>query len=134
MHVITLSPVGSGDCRAADPRPRRTVAAPALGVERQLLTSAARSTIQLLLIGLVLKVLFDNVHLLWVALMAGVMISVAGREVMVRQKRRFIGWWGFGVGTLSMFISSFTVTVMALVLVIGTSPGMRRNTPSRCWA
>jgi putative ABC transport system permease protein len=34
-----------------------------LGVERQLLVSAARSTIQLFLIGLVLKVLFDNVHL-----------------------------------------------------------------------
>ena len=31
-----------------------------LGVERQLLFSAARSTIQLLLIGLVLKVLFDR--------------------------------------------------------------------------
>lgn len=93
-----------------------------LGVERQLLTSAARSTIQLLLIGLVLKLLFDNVHLLWVTLMAGVMISVAGREVMVRQKRRFTGWWGFGVGSLSMFVSSFTVTVMSLVLLIGTQP------------
>ncbi|MBE2260873.1 MAG: iron export ABC transporter permease subunit FetB [Candidatus Accumulibacter sp.] len=93
-----------------------------LGVERQLLASAARSTIQLLLIGLVLKVLFDNARLPWVVLMAGVMIAVAGREVMVRQKRRLIGWWGFGVGTLSMFVSSFTVTVMALALVIGTTP------------
>ena len=93
-----------------------------LGVERQLLFSAARSTIQLLLIGLVLKVLFDNAHFVWVALMAGVMITVAGREVMVRQKRRFLGWRGFGLGTLSMFVSSFTVTVMALVLVIGTTP------------
>ncbi|HCZ14183.1 MAG TPA: iron export ABC transporter permease subunit FetB [Candidatus Accumulibacter sp.] len=93
-----------------------------LGVELQLLTSAARSTVQLFLIGLVLKVLFDNAHPLWVALLAGVMIAVAGREGMVRQKRRFIGWWGFGVGTLSMFVSSFTVTIMALLLVIGTTP------------
>ncbi|SBT06364.1 conserved membrane hypothetical protein [Candidatus Accumulibacter aalborgensis] len=93
-----------------------------IGVERQLLVSAARSTLQLFLIGLVLKVLFDNAHLVWVALMAGVMIAVAGREVMVRQKRRLLGWRGFGVGTLSMFVSSFSVTVLALVLVIGTTP------------
>ncbi len=93
-----------------------------LGVERQLLVSAARSTVQLLLIGLVLKVLFDNAHVIWVALMSIVMLAVAGREVMVRQKHRLAGWWGLGVGTLSMFVSSFAVTVLALVLVIGTTP------------
>lgn len=93
-----------------------------LGVEKQLLWAAARSIIQLLLIGLVLKALFAHVQLGWVALMAAVMIIVAGREVMVRQKRRLLGWWGFGVGTVSMFVSSFTVTVLALVMVIGTTP------------
>ena len=67
-----------------------------LGVERQLLFSAARSTLQLLLIGVVLKVLFENAQLLWVALMAGVMIMLAGREVMVRQKRRLVGGYGGG--------------------------------------
>jgi uncharacterized protein (TIGR00245 family) len=93
-----------------------------LGMEQRLLMSAARTTIQLLLIGLVLKLLFDNVHFLWVAAMAAVMITAAGREVMARQKRRFTGGWGFGLGTLSMFVSSFTVTVIALVAVIGTTP------------
>ncbi len=93
-----------------------------LGIERSLLISATRTTVQLLLIGLVLKVLFDNAHLLWITLMATVMLLVAGREVMARQKRRFTGIWGFGVGTLSMFLSSFTVTVMALVVVIGNDP------------
>ncbi|MBP6708566.1 MAG: iron export ABC transporter permease subunit FetB [Candidatus Accumulibacter sp.] len=93
-----------------------------IGTERQLLISAARSSVQLLLIGLVLKVLFDHAQPLWVALLAALMLVVAGREVMVRQKRRFVGWWGFGVGTLSMFVSSFTVTVLALLLVIGTDP------------
>ncbi|EXI82212.1 MAG: ABC-type uncharacterized transport system, permease component [Candidatus Accumulibacter appositus] len=122
MHVINLSPLDLAIAALLILALAGLSLRLRLGVERQLLTSAARSTIQLLLIGLVLKVLFDNVHLAWVALMAGVMILVAGREVMVRQKRRFIGWWGFGVGTLSMFISSFTVTVMALLLVIGTSP------------
>jgi len=93
-----------------------------LGVERQLLFSAARSTLQLLLIGVVLKVLFENAQLLWVALMAGVMIMLAGREVMVRQKRRLVGGWGFGVGTLSIFVSSFAITVLALLVVIGSDP------------
>jgi putative ABC transport system permease protein len=41
-----------------------------IGAERQLLLSALRSTVQLFLIGLVLKVLFDNGHPLWVALLA----------------------------------------------------------------
>ena len=93
-----------------------------LGIEQRLVISAARTTIQLLLIGLVLKLLFDNVHFLWVAAMAAVMITAAGREVMARQKRRFTGGWGFGLGTLSMFVSSFTVSVLALVVVIGNTP------------
>ena len=93
-----------------------------LGIERRLLVSAMRTTMQLLLIGLVLKLLFDNAHFLWVAIMAAIMLTAAGHEVMARQKRRFAGGWGFGLGTLSMFVSSFTVTVLALVLVIGSTP------------
>ncbi|MDA0233814.1 MAG: ABC transporter permease, partial [Proteobacteria bacterium] len=93
-----------------------------LGIEQRLVVAAARTTIQLLLIGLVLKLLFDNAHFLWVAAMAAVMITAAGREVMARQKRRFVGWWGFGLGTLSMFVSSFTVSVLALLVVIGNTP------------
>ncbi len=50
------------------------------------------------------------------------MLLAAGREVMARQKRRLKGWWGFGVGTSSMFVSSFAVTVAALVVIIGGSP------------
>jgi putative ABC transport system permease protein len=92
------------------------------GVSRQLLIAAARTAIQLTLIGLVLKTLFAHVHLGWVALMALFMLLVAGREVMARQKRRFRGWWGYGLGTLSMFLSSFTVTVFALVVILGDSP------------
>jgi len=93
-----------------------------LGLERRLLVNALRMTVQLLLIGLVLKALFENVHLAWVALMAAVMLLVAGREVMARQQRRFAGWWGYGLGTLSMFVSSFSVAVLALLVMIGNQP------------
>jgi len=91
-------------------------------VSRQLLIAAARTAIQLTLIGLVLKTLFANVHLVWVTLMALFMLLVAGREVMARQKRRFRGWWGYALGTVSMFLSSFAVAVFALVVILGDTP------------
>jgi putative ABC transport system permease protein len=93
-----------------------------LGVSRQILLAALRTTVQLLLIGLVLRAIFEHVHWVWVTLTAGVMLLAAGREVMARQKRPLRGGWGFGVGTVSMFLSSFAVTVLALVVIIGGDP------------
>ncbi|HKJ09135.1 MAG TPA: iron export ABC transporter permease subunit FetB [Gammaproteobacteria bacterium] len=88
----------------------------------RILVAALRTTVQLLLIGLILKALFAHVHLLWMALLSMVMLLVAGREVTARQQRRFAGWWGFGMGTVSMFLSSFAVTIFALVVIIGNQP------------
>jgi putative ABC transport system permease protein len=73
-------------------------------------------------VGLVLKVVFSSIQPLWIALMALVMLIAAAREVMARQQRRFVGWWGFGMGAVSMFVSSFTITVLALVAIIGVDP------------
>ena len=50
------------------------------------------------------------------------MLLIAGREVMVRQKRRLTGWWGYGVGTGSMFLSTFCITVLALTVIVGVEP------------
>jgi len=93
-----------------------------LGVERRMLIAAARSTVQLVLLGLVLKVLFETTHPALIALLAFVMLSVAGLEVMARQKRRYRGPWGYGIGALSMFLSSFSVTVVALTVIIRVEP------------
>ena len=93
-----------------------------IGLGSQLLIGATRTAVQLTLIGLVLKVLFEHAALGWVALMALVMLLAAGREVMVRQERRFRGWWGYAVGTVSMFLSSFAVTIFALIVILGDSP------------
>jgi len=92
------------------------------GITRQLLIAALRTAVQLTLIGLVLKTLFTHVQLGWVTLLALVMLLIAGREVMVRQERRFVGWWGYAIGTVSMFLSSFAVTVFALVVILGNQP------------
>lgn len=92
------------------------------GLARQLLVAALRTVIQLMLIGLVLKALFANSHLLWVGLLSLLMLAVAGREVMSRQHRRFAGSWGYGIGVVSMFISSFTVALFALIVVVANEP------------
>jgi len=92
------------------------------GVSGQLLIAAVRTVVQLTLIGLVLKVLFANAGLGWVALMSLVMLLAAGREVMARQERRFRGWRGYAVGTFSMFLSSFAITLFALIVILGDDP------------
>jgi putative ABC transport system permease protein len=93
-----------------------------LGVERRLLVAAARSTLQLGLIGLVLKALFELNHPALVALLTLVMLLAAGYEVMARQQRRFTGLWGMGIGTLSMFLSSFSVMLLTLTVIIQPEP------------
>lgn len=93
-----------------------------LNIASQIIVAAIRTVVQLLLIGLVLKALFAEVNLFFVAMLSVFMLLVAGREVMARQQRRFGGLWGYGLGTLSMFISSFTLTIYALVVVVGTDP------------
>ena len=93
-----------------------------LDLAAQIVIAAVRTVVQLLLIGLVLKTLFAQVDLLYVAALSIIMLLIAGREVMARQKRRFGGLWGYGLGTLSMFISSFSLTIYALIVVVGTEP------------
>ena len=93
-----------------------------LGVEKQLLVAGARTAIQLTLVGLVLKLIFENEAWWWTALLAFIMLMAAGREVMARQKRPLAGWWGFGVGVSSMMVSSFTVTFLGLYAMIGVEP------------
>lgn len=96
-----------------------------LGVARDLTIAALRTVIQLALVGLVLETLFAFAALHWVALMASAMAIIAGREVMARQNRRLTGAWTFGIGTASLFVSSFTVTVLALTVIIGPDPWYR---------
>ena len=93
-----------------------------LGVGKGMLIAAVRSTVQLLLLGLVLKALFSNSNPWLVAALATVMLAVAGYEVMARQKYRLRGPWGYGTGTLSMFLSSFSITVLALFTMLQPTP------------
>lgn len=93
-----------------------------LGLEKQIGIAAVRMTVQLMLIGLVLKLLFQIVSPLWTGVAAAIMIGMAGREVMARQTRRFKGWWSYGLGTSSLMIACTFVTVLALTTQIRPDP------------
>ncbi len=86
-----------------------------LGIEKRLAVAAARSALQLGLLGLVLKVIFAQSNPITIGLLTLFMLLVASYEVMNRQQRRYHGFWGMGVGVLSMFLSSFSVTLLALL-------------------
>ncbi len=93
-----------------------------LNVAAKLLIAAVRTTVQLLLIGLVLKIIFANVDISWVLLISMVMVSVAGWEILSRQHRKLKGWLGFGISTGSLFVSSFIITLLALTVVVQADP------------
>lgn len=85
-----------------------------LGIGKSMVIAALRALIQLSLVGLALKFVFTRSDPLWIAAIALVMVLIAGRKVIARQQRRFVGPWGYGLGTLSLFASSFVVTLVTL--------------------
>ena len=93
-----------------------------LATAGRLLIAATRALVQLLVVGLLLKLLFEQAGIVWVMAFALVMLAIAGYEIHARQHRAFIGGWGYGIGTVAMFLSSFTVTFLALTVVIGPEP------------
>ncbi len=93
-----------------------------LGLGGSILTAALRTTVQLLLVGLALEAVFTYVHPLLLLGMALLMLGVAAREAIQRQRRRFAGWWGLGMGAVSMLLSAFSVTLLALILMVGVQP------------
>jgi len=93
-----------------------------LGVGRRLIIAALRSTVQLLLLGMVLTILFDQRNPWLIGLITLIMLSVASHEVTARQKHRYAGGWGYGIGAASMLLSSFSVTLLTLLVIIRVEP------------
>lgn len=92
------------------------------GLSRRILIAGLRTTTQLLGIGVILTWLFARRSPAILGLLALAMLLVAGREVMQRQHYRLAGWWGYAVGTLSMFISSFSLALVTLTVIIDIEP------------
>jgi len=93
-----------------------------LGLEKKIILFSCRMTAQLLFIGLVLRYLFAHASGWLVVAMSLVMLAAAGREVQARQKRRIRGLAGYLIGTGAMFVSSFSVTLLALTAIIRVEP------------
>ena len=93
-----------------------------LQLERQILIAAVRTIVQLVLVGFVLRFVFNEEYVYLILVMAFFMLAVASWEVTARQKRRFIGGWTYGISAVSLFISSFTVALFALIVVIDNTP------------
>jgi putative ABC transport system permease protein len=89
-----------------------------LGLARQLLVAAGRMTVQLLLVGLVLKAVFA-VGSLWMTIALAVIVCLfVGFEVRARQERRLRGFWGYGLSAGAVMFVGTLVTLFALTVQI----------------
>jgi putative ABC transport system permease protein len=93
-----------------------------LGIETQIVVAACRTVVQLMAVGMVLKLVFSNISPLYLLLMATVMLCSASFEVLSRQKRKLNWKKGLMASSSAMFISSFIITVSALLLIIEADP------------
>jgi len=93
-----------------------------MGFARSLLIASLRTAIQLSMIGLVLKFVFENADYYWVGLITLVMLLLAGREVNSRQKHRLKGYSGYFIGLAAMTSSSFLLTLLTLIFLIQNDP------------
>lgn len=91
-------------------------------LHRQLIIAAIRATVQLFLIGFILRWLFGDINPLWLIVVALVMLLAAGREIIGRQQRPFTGSFGYLSSVLSMFLSSFVLTIATLSIIIQPDP------------
>lgn len=93
-----------------------------LKITKQLLIAAIRNVIQLLLIGYILKIIFNSNNLFLLLAIAAVMLVVAGFEINSRQKYPLKRWIGFKVGTSALFISSFAMALLTLMVIVAPTP------------
>lgn len=91
-----------------------------LGIQRQLLISSCRMAVQLLLVGLVLRFLFESANpWLTIALIVA-MLTAASYEVGARQKMRVRGGWHFALSGIAISASTILIAAFALSTLAGT--------------
>jgi len=93
-----------------------------LGLSRTMLIGAVRTFVQLAMVGVVLKGVFQNAHPVWTVSFSMVMLAAGTWEVSRRQHRHFAAGWTIGFAVLGLFTAGFTVTVFALLALVGVKP------------
>jgi len=91
-----------------------------LGLERRLLLAAARTVVQLILLGLVLKWIFERDQWYFVLALGAAMTLVAGWAAMRRVERHYAGLLVDSL--LAIWASSWCVTAVALFGVVRVEP------------
>ncbi|MDG5766684.1 iron export ABC transporter permease subunit FetB [Balneolales bacterium ANBcel1] len=91
-----------------------------LGLARDLLIGAARMTVQLILIGLILEWVFQTRQPLVILLMAVIMATLAGIAAVNRTSRRFPGIFWNSLVTIGT--SAFLVTGAAITGILNVTP------------
>lgn len=93
-----------------------------LRLERSLAVAAIRMVVQLSAVGFVLHFVLAQTSPAWTALIAFVMVLVAGFELVQRQDRRPTGWLAYGLGNATLLLVGGLATLYAAAIVIGPSP------------
>ncbi len=93
-----------------------------LGLERSIAIATLRMVVQLGAIGFVLKFVFEQTSPLLTAVLALVMVGMAGHEALARQESRVGGWMAYGIGTGTLFFVGLLATLYTMIVVIGPEP------------
>lgn len=93
-----------------------------LRIHRSLLLGAARMVAQLLLVGFVLRIVFEMSNP-WITLLtAGVMAGAASYEAGARQEYRLPAWPHFTTGGAATVVATLVITVLALTTALRPHP------------
>jgi putative ABC transport system permease protein len=93
-----------------------------LRLHGQVLWAALRMIVQLLLVGLLLRIVFAAGSPLVTILVIVLMIGAAVREVVVRPARRLRGWASVRLSGMAVGITSIATVLLALLTAIRPSP------------
>lgn len=103
-----------------------------LRLERQLVIAALRMLVQLSLLALVLKTLFELASPIYTGLAALAMVLFAGYEVLGRQQRRLAGWWAMASAPQVFSLPEQSSPSLPSPPRCGLTRGITRNLPCRC--
>ena len=93
-----------------------------LGMQRQTLWAAARTVVQLLLVGHILKLVFAHAAPWLTALVAAAMMGLAAREVAARPKARLAGHGNGWVGVAAVGATTLVTALFILNTALRPDP------------
>lgn len=93
-----------------------------LRLHRPLLVASLRMVLQLLLVGLVLRIVFRSDAPALTLAIACLMIAAAAREVATRPTQRLAGWGNYRIAGAVVALSSLATVVLALMTAIRPTP------------